>query len=392
MENGATSTGLLSFNPVGTFHPCSRFSSMKRLLYPLMLCAPACLLSQTPAPAPAPAPSAPAALTSDQTANIMKQLEQIEAQITKGRGDLFSTALSRCRAGAASEAAALSLYLDCYKIEHFDKRNLKTTDFQAWKDGAEGRLKDEEFTKGLVLQLEYLVLSIQAQDADEPKEIAPLVTALQAYLPRAVSAVQESMKHTASGAIEEKNGGGRNGGGRGAGGRAAGGGGGQLAGILRESVKQTEFARAMQLDEYMRNNEWEYSPLAIDGIYDRVILPFYLENKREEVGAQWDSRINAELALRKCSMSEAQFAEYYKERFPVLQWSKASYLLQNKINPILALADMLKIVRDNPSHANAAQWVKQLRQSVNESQAPVVSPGADPVADPAAATPAPAST
>lgn len=365
---------------------------MKRLLYPLMLCAPACLLSQTPAPAPTPAPSAPAALTTDQTANIMKQLEQIEAQITKGRNDLFGTALSRCRAGAASEAAALSLYLDCYKIEHYDKRNLKTTDFQAWKDGAEGRLKDPEFTKGLVLQLEYLVLSIQAQDADEPKEIAPLVTALQAYLPRAVAAVQDSMKHTASGAIEEKNGGARRGpGGRGPGG--GGGGGGQLAGILRESVKQTEFARAMQLDEYMRNNEWEYSPLAIDGIYDRVILPFYLENKREEVGAQWDTRINAELALRKSSMSEAQFAEYYKERFPVLQWSKASYMLQNKINPIMALADMLKIVRENPSHASAAQWVKQLRQSVNEVQAPVVSPGADPApADPAPVSPAPAST
>jgi hypothetical protein len=316
----------------------------------------------------------------------MKQLEQLEAQITKGRGDLFTTALSRCRAAAGSEAGALALYLDCYKIEHYDKRNLKTTDFQAWKDGNEGRLKDEEFTKGLVLQLEYLVLSIQAQDADEAKEIAPLVTALQAYLPRALAAVQDSMKHTASGAVEEKDKGGRNGGGRGPG-RGAGGGG-QLAGILRESVKQTEFARAMQLDEYLRNNEWEYSPLGIDGIYDRVILPYYLENKREEIGAQWDMRINTELALRKSSMSEAQFIEYYKERYPVMQWSKASYMLSNKVNPILALADMLRIVRDNPAHANAAQWVKELRRSVNEAQAPVISPGADPTTTP----PAPAST
>ncbi|RBP45020.1 hypothetical protein DES53_10315 [Roseimicrobium gellanilyticum] len=362
---------------------------MKRLLYPLMLCAPVCLLSQTPAPAPAP--STPPTLTSEQTANIMKQLEQLEAQITKGRGDLFGMALSKCRAGAASEAAALSLYLDCYKVEHFDKRNLKTTDFQAWKDGNEGRLKDEEFTKGLVLQLEYLVLSIQAQDADEPKEMAPLVAALQAYLPRAVAAVQDSMKHTASGAVEEKDKGGRNGGGRGPGGGGRGpGGGGQLAGILRESVKATEFARALQLDEYMRNNEWEYSPLGIDGIYERVILPYYLETKREDVGTQWDARINAELALRKSGLSEAQYAEFYKERLPVLQWNKASYMLQNKVNPIMALADMLKIVRENPAHANAAQWLKDLRRSVNESQAPVVSPGADPaVTTPA---PAPAST
>jgi hypothetical protein len=369
---------------------------MKRLLYPLMLCAPVCLLAQTPAvsvPTPATTTTSPT-LTADQTANIMKQLEQLEQQINKGRGDIFGSALTKCRAGAASEAAALALYLDCYKIEHYDRRNLKTTDFQAWKDNNETRLKDPEFTKGLVLQLEYLVLSIQAQDADEAKERAQLVAALQTYLPRVVGAVQESMKHTASGAVEEKDKGPRNGGGRGPGGRGPGGGAalgaGQLAGILRESVKQTEFARAMQLDQYLRSNEWEYAPLDIASIYDTVIFPFFLENKREEVGAQWDSRISAEMALQKSSMSEAQYAEYYKERLPVLQWSKASFLLENKINPIMALADMLKIVRDNPSHANAGQWLKSLRQSVNATQAPVVSPGADPA--PEATTPAPAST
>jgi hypothetical protein len=370
---------------------------MKRLLYPLMLCAPVCLLAQTPA-APAPATATtPPTLTPDQTANIMKQLEQIEAQVNKGRGDLFGSALARCRAGAASEAAALALYLDCYKIEHYDKRNLKTTDFQTWKDNSEARLKDPEFTKGLVLQLEYLVLSIQAQDADEAKEKAPLVAALQAYLPRVVGAVQESMKHTASGAVEEKDKGPRNGGGgRGPGGRGPGGGGGaalgagQLAGILREPVKQTEFAKAMQLDEYLRSNEWEYAPLDIAGIYQTVIFPFYLENKPEEIGAQWDARISGEMALQKGSMSEAQYAEYYREKLPVLQWSKASFMLENKINPIMALADMLKIVRDNPSHPNAGQWLKLLRQSVNATQAPVISPGAAPA--PEGAAPAPAST
>lgn len=370
---------------------------MKRLLYPLLLCAPVCLLAQAPTvPTPATTTTGPT-LTPEQTANIMKQLEQLELQINKGRGDLLGSALAKCRAAAASEAAALALYLDCYKVEHYDKRNLKTTDFQAWKDNNETRLKDPEFTKGLVLQLEYLVLSIQAQEADEAKEKATLVAAVQAFLPRAVGAVQESMKHTASGAIEEKDKGPRNGGGGRGPGRGPGGGGGpalgagQLAGILREQVRQTEFARALQIDEYLRSSEWEYAPLDIVGIYDTVIFPYYLENKREEVGAQWDSRISAEMALQKGSMSEAQYAEYYKERLPVLQWAKASFMLENKINPIMALADMLKVVRDNPSHPNAAQWLKSLRQSVNETQAPVVSPGEAPAPEGTAA-PAPAST
>lgn len=37
-------------------------------------------------------------------------------------------------------------------------------------------------------------------------------------------------------------------------------------------------------------------------------------------------------------MSETEFAQYYKEEGPDLQWGRASYLLQHKITPILAMA------------------------------------------------------
>ncbi len=365
---------------------------MKRILGSLLLLSTASWLpAQAPdAPSPPPGPESPSTrptLTPEQIASVTKQLDALEQQITKGRGDLFGMALSKVKAGAASEAAALSLYLDCYKVEHFDKRNLKTTDFQAWKDNSEARLKDEEFQKGLVLQLEYLLLTIQAQNIEEPKDMAPLVAALQGYIPRAIAAVQATMKHTASGAIEEKDsrGGGRGPGGRGpgGGGRGPGGGGGpnlagQLAGILRQSVRGTEFSRALQIDDYMRRREWEYSPLEIEGIYNQVILPYYLSEKPSEVPAQLDAQINSQMALSKVAMSEAEYTEFYKEQYPRMLWSKANFMFQKNINSINAMADMLKVIRDNPSHPNAAEWLKQLRFLVNDNQPDVKSPGATP--------------
>src|SRR4051812_40681107 len=111
---------------------------MSRLLLSALLCTPLLLSAQAQTPAaPAtattpPPPAAPPTLTSDQTANIMKQLEQLETQITKGRGEILGSALARFRAAMASPKEALALYLECYKLEHFDRRDLKTTDFLAW--------------------------------------------------------------------------------------------------------------------------------------------------------------------------------------------------------------------------------------------------------------------
>lgn len=324
---------------------------MKHFIPTLLLFAPALLIAQ---PAPSPSPTATSKLTDEQTANIIKQLDQIEAQITKNRGDAFSNALTRFKAGAANDKDALALYLDCYKLEHFDRRDLKQSDFQEWKDRNEDRLKDPEFIIGLRLQLEYLVLCIQAQDATD---MGPLVNSIQSFIPKAVTAVQNTMTHSASGALKDKD----KDKGRANGGR-------QLLDSLRQPVTGTDFSKAYLLDDLLKRQDWEYSPMGINGIYQNILLPYYLKNKPAELPAQWDARINAELVLRKAVTSETEYQLFHKENYPQLLWTKNTYLLKNNVTPILALAEMLKIVRDNPTHANANTWVKELREAVLASQ------------------------
>lgn len=324
-----------------------------------LLCSFSTLLAQSAPEASSELPR----LTSDQTASILKQLDQIESQITKNRGESLGTALSRFRIGMNSDKDALDLYLNSYKLENFDKKNLKVTDFQEWKDRNTDRHKDPDFLMALRLQLEYLVLSIQAQDT---KDINTLVPGLQAYVPKLISAVQSTMKHSASGAIEEKNKAGKGGGGGGGGNRQ--GGAPPILAMLRQPVKGTVIAQAYRLDEFLTRKEWEYDPTSIAGIYNSVIFPCYLKEKKEELPAQWDARINAELALRKATQSETEFQVYYYENHPQLLWSKSVYLLQRNVNPIGALAEMLKIVRDNPTHPKAADWLQELRKAVDESR------------------------
>lgn len=313
--------------------------------------------------APAPAVAADITLTPAQITHILKELEKVEAQIGQGRGGVFSNALAKFRDGMGSGAAALALYLDCYKLQHFDRKDLKTADFLEWKERNDERLKETDFGNALALQLEYLVLTIQAQDITDVKKMGPIVASLQAFMAKEIKAVQESIKHTASGAVEVKEpskgnaGGGRKGGQGGGGGRWGAGDASALAVTLRQSVKGTEFSGAYLLDDYLSMKDWEYTPLNIEGIYSNVIFPYYKSEKPSELAAQWDQRISAELALRKSVLSESEYALFFAEQSPRLQWQKQSDLLSTNLNPVNALAEMLKIIQANPNHPDAAGWL-----------------------------------
>ena len=318
------------------------------------------------------APASKVILTSVQTEHILKELEKVEVQIGKGKGTVYSAALAKFREGMASPAAAMSLYLDCFKLVHYERRDLKQVDFKEWATKYEVRLKDDDLKTGLCLQLEFLALAIQAQDADTPKKRAPLVAAVQAFLAKEIMAVQGTTEHSASGAVSDKA---TNKGQDWKRGDDAPKG---MRERLRQSVKESEFAKAYSLEDFMKSEDWEYQPLSVRGIYSNIILPYYLTEKPTEVAAQWDARINAEMALQKALMSETQFNEYNKNVGPRLLWEKGNYLVENNVSPVNALADMLKLIQTYPSHPDAAKWLKDFRVLVKKvsesSNEPVETP------------------
>ena len=144
---------------------------------------------------------------------------------------------------------------------------------------------------------------------------------------------------------------------------------------LHENVRQSEFSKTLLLKNFLKREDWEYEPLALGSIYEKIIFPYYLEKKSADLPAQWDSRIKAGLAMKQALSSEADYLIFFKEHQPEMIWKKSKYLVDHNITPIPSLATMLQIIHDNPTHANAPEWVKELRQAVNSAQpAPPPSP------------------
>ena len=66
-------------------------------------------------------------------------------------------------------------------------------------------------------------------------------------------------------------------------------------------------------------------------------------------------------------MTEPDFLLWSQNELPSLRWQRATYLYANGPSAINAMADMLKLIKDNPTHADAPNWVNELRILVNQS-------------------------
>lgn len=312
-----------------------------RLLLPL--CLTLASLPQAPAqtqeePAQRPAVS----LTPEQMEMISKQLAELEGQIDKLRNDTLSGILQKLRAAVGSDAAALSFYVDCEKLVSVGRKELDRDEAKRMAERIE-RNNDkrnidqkDDGNPGVAarLQIQYLILSLEAHEA---KERAPLIPKLQSYIQEIV-ANADKLK-----------------------GRSFG----QFAADL--SSDRNPIVSAYQLQRYLKAEQWTTRPANLEGMWIQTILPWYLKNKPEELATQWDNRLTAEATFLKAILPEAEFTLWLQNEYPALRWERAEYLVTKGPTPVNGLADMLKLIKEFPGHPDAPKWLKTMRAYVESS-------------------------
>jgi hypothetical protein len=152
---------------------------------------------------------------------------------------------------------------------NYEREGRPESDFRAWKESNEDRLRDAGFIESLQMQLRYLALSCQAAEA---KEIDQVFTPLMLYV--------DSLSR-----LEE-----------------------MPTGNLTSSVAGSVFAEAYNLQRLLGENDaWEDTPFNISGIYESTILPYLREERPDALMNAWDKRIEQETRL-------VQMLEVHKEK------------------------------------------------------------------------------
>jgi hypothetical protein len=293
-----------------------------------------------PAPPPPP-PEVP--LTPQQIETISKQLTELEKQVQDMRGSTLTTVMTKLRSATASEAAALSLYLDCEKLVNVERKDLDKTEERQRKEqmerNAERRSdKKSEEQEGdlgaaVKLHLEYLLLSLEAHET-KPADREKLLPKLQAFIQELLSKA-DKLK-------------------------------GRSGALLGRDVSGSVIAQAFQIERYLQGGQgWTTRPTDIGGMYERFILPQFKEQKADALAAQYDARITAEGTLKKGQLPEPEFQIWMQQELPELKWQRAGYLLRNGPAPINALKDMLDHIKAYPGHPSAPVWLAEMRSVIS---------------------------
>jgi hypothetical protein len=302
---------------------------------------------------PAPAPAAAPKLTDAQVSNVLSQLQELEKTILTQRASNLSTVLAKLNAAIASEQAAIKFYTDCdvlvnserkeaSKIEARQRQEMmeRSMDRSKNKGGGGGAAAEEEGDIGTALQLgmRYLILTLEAHEAKEEdfKKMAPK---LSSYI-QEMTATAPKLKGRALGML----------------GRVCNGG--------------SPVVEAFQLDRFLGAEHWSRNPTDIGGMFQQTLFFLAEKDAKDTLPSLWDTRLNYEAAFRKEQMPAPEYELWLQDDLPALRWQRAVYLYEKGPSPVTAMADMLKVIKEHPSHADAPSWVDTLRQFVNAS-APV---------------------
>lgn len=321
---------------------------MKSLILPsaILVTSLASLLNAQ-APAAAEPSSAAPALTEAQVTSVLNQLRDLEADIMQKRGSNLSSVMAKLRTAMASDQTSMKFYLDCDKLVNSERKEVDKSDARKRQDNMERRSKggDQEegdFGFAVRLGLQYIVLTIEAHEAKD-EDFKKMGPKLQEYIQNLVAAAPKlkgRAKNHLSNALSNGN----------------------------------PIVEAFSLNRYLKRQGWSTSPMDFGSMYMETLLPFAKEDNKEALPDLWDSRINAEGIFRKENMFAPEFELWTQNELPTLRWQRATYLYENGPSAINALADMLKLIKENPGHADAPKWVKELRQLVNQSAPAQTSP------------------
>ncbi len=321
---------------------------MKSAVLLMLLASAASLSAQTPSESASPAAEAPK-LTEAQVNSVLDQLKVLEADILAKRGSNLSSVLAKLSSAISSDQAAIKFYTDCDVLVNSERKEASKTEARQRAEQIEKNMErkskagagadDEEGDNGIALRLglRYLMLTLEAHESKDD-DFKKMVPKLQSYIQDLVASAPKLH------------------------GRAFG-------MINRACGANSPVVQAYQLDRYLNREHWSRDPSNIGGMYQATLFHVAKTEAKDSLPTIWDSRINNEGVFRKEQMSEPEYLLWLQNELPALRWERASYLYENGPSVINAMADMLKVIKEFPAHADAPKWVNELRLKVNESAA-----------------------
>ena len=268
-------------------------------------------------------------LTAADRQALLEKLKEVQSGAGGRATQRAGNALTAFRAAAASDDRAHELYLNCVEKVRFEDEKKSSQEFREWKRRHKEREDSPGFRRVLRHQLNWLLLTIEAnktEDEDQGELSTRAVSALDAIL--------------GDGEMEPKE-----------------------YKELEQDVTKTVFALSYGVKS---EGKWPASPVQLQEVYEEHILP-PLESKKDIAGyrtayTKWILQ-EAKLAEAKSKAPDkgersVAFTRFLVEKRPQMLWDleKKIYEMGDEKVASLAMLNLLNTYAGNPSEM---AWTKE---------------------------------
>lgn len=276
---------------------------------------------------------------------LLESLEKLREAVDSKVDAKYRVALAAFRKAAASETAAMELYLNCIEKVDFQDQSRKASDFRDWKRKEADRLSDSSLRLALCHQLRWLILTLQA--ASENANRHQLTGDAQAAVDAIFSDLQKLSNQRDT---------------------------------LSQAVTGTIFARAYEIND-VKVKDWPLSPIQLAQVYDGLLLPPHrTPSGVNNLRSGWIKRIQQEIKMqeywsgtardaRPSSVQSPQYIKFMQETVPNLQWEMEMDLFTHG-DEAGAASRMFAHLEKNISHTRVRNWTDQFMALLSRSSAP----------------------
>ena len=311
-------------------------------------------------------------LTPAEKTKVDQMIAELHQKLHGGSATNNSRAVSTLQAILKSPKATYQYYMACIKELQFDAVGKREAEWREWRERNEDRIKSTEHVAALQYQARFLLLtlavSLERGEAAGVKKVMPLLIDYYDDLAGDFDKLEGQQR------------------------------------ILITPALESVFAERLKLTLTMPSLEtWIDAPLPVSRVYEGVILPHFRKEKNHPaIQAAWDKRIVHEsktlasagrgggLGLpvdlpagipesltrrfgldnrdrkrdqqredaRQKKVSEEDFS---KDRLPVLHWGKNRDAVLFGPNASSSLQSLGRIIRENLTHPEAPNWLKELK-------------------------------
>ena len=312
---------------------------------------------------------------------VLTGLRQFKEQNETGLKARRNNAYKQVTTAAASIASAAEFWMNAVLAVQFAGVDHQATAVKDWKQAEGEGLKSAVGANAARLHLVWLGLTMQHSAGAETKQLLPAIIDFTRQIEAdeaAVGRVAEQIDKAKAGGAQKKT----------AAGKA-------LAeethakkmhdSILRTPVSNSVVAQSLQLADLLgeagkrrkKGDEaeaasWEPVPGNVKGIYNAIILPEFRETKDPRLMEYWDMMLRKGQESIYAGMPAFEERQWTQVNKPLMQWERAQDMLLIGLRN-RAVTEMFNLIKANPQHPEAANWIGQLEQMLQPS---ISAPGA----------------